>query len=89
VAWETFGVENGAADLAALRQRIERLRNAPGGDPQGDYRIGCLMIAEPKDATFESIHDESIEFIYAQINVRSSRGCFHVRAGRPLLHDVA
>jgi putative restriction endonuclease len=47
LAWETFGLANGAADFATMRERIERLRDSPAGGSQGEYRIGCLMIAEP------------------------------------------
>lgn len=47
LAWETFKEANGAADFAAMRARIERLRDSPTEAPQGEYRIGCLMIAEP------------------------------------------
>lgn len=46
LAWEAFGVKNGAPDEPTMRRRIERYR-ASGPDSNGDYNIGCLMIAEP------------------------------------------
>lgn len=50
LAWESFGISNGARDFIEMRQRIERYRRrtakAPAGR-SGDYQIGCIMIAGP------------------------------------------
>lgn len=46
LAWEAFGIKNGASDEAAMRVRIEKYRESPPG-PSGDYEIGCLMISQP------------------------------------------
>src|SRR5712664_3923785 len=42
LAWEAFGVANGATSLAEIRQRIGRYRTpvAPDEDPQ----IGCILL---------------------------------------------
>ncbi len=48
-AWDLFGVKNGAATFAEMRQRIERLRpghSAPRS-ANAEYNIGCLMLASP------------------------------------------
>jgi putative restriction endonuclease len=55
LAWEAFGDKNGAADLAEMRDRIEKLRRSTGADGRtgraaarsGDYTIGCLMLTQP------------------------------------------
>lgn len=46
LAWEAFGVKNGAPDEATMRRRIEKYREA-GPNQHGDFDIGCLMISEP------------------------------------------
>jgi putative restriction endonuclease len=43
LAWEAFGVKNGVADYAALRQRIEQYR----GEIKGDPEIGCNILNGP------------------------------------------
>jgi putative restriction endonuclease len=49
LAWDAFGIKNGAPSFTEMRRRIESLRHdgerskASGGD----YAIGCLMLAEP------------------------------------------
>jgi putative restriction endonuclease len=49
LAWESFGIKNGAESFKQMRARIERLRGdtriARGSS--GDYEIGCLMLSEP------------------------------------------
>lgn len=46
LAWDAFGEKNGAGSLDELRHRTARLRAVPP-DPFEDYRIGCLILAEP------------------------------------------
>src|SRR5690242_12248631 len=49
LAWESFGLENGAGTFSQMRDRIERLRphgGARSGRP-GDFEIGCLMLSQP------------------------------------------
>src|SRR2546427_13209858 len=44
LAWESFGLANGAATSAEMRARIELLRSRVGAPSEraGDYEIGCL-----------------------------------------------
>jgi len=48
LAWECFGVMNGAPDFDSMIDRIVRLR---GDDTQsarlGDFQIGCIMVSAP------------------------------------------
>lgn len=45
VAWDSFGLANGAPDLSTMRRRIAKYRRVPEGHE--DYEIGCLMILRP------------------------------------------
>lgn len=45
LAWEAFGVANGARSFVEMRQRIEKYRR--GASASGEYNVGCLMVAEP------------------------------------------
>lgn len=47
IAWETFGIKNGARTLVEMRARIARYRSKPFG-PHDDPNIGCLLIREPQ-----------------------------------------
>jgi putative restriction endonuclease len=46
LAWEAFGVKNGAADLAQLLLLLAKRRHAPIG-PQEDPDIGCIILVDP------------------------------------------
>jgi putative restriction endonuclease len=46
MAWETFGVENGAPTLEEMRRRIEHYRKA-APDLREDYTIGCIILEDP------------------------------------------
>jgi putative restriction endonuclease len=46
LAWDAFGIKNGAASLQAVRERIVRLRRKPT-DWYEDFTIGCIVLAEP------------------------------------------
>lgn len=46
LAWEAFGVKNGAPSFRVMRERIQRLRRAATGS-QDDYVIGCIILEEP------------------------------------------
>jgi putative restriction endonuclease len=46
LAWESFGVANGASTLAEMRRRIEKYRRAPTSRLD-DYTIGCILIEQP------------------------------------------
>lgn len=46
LAWEVFGVKNGAASFEEMRRRIERYRRVPA-DPRAEYRIGCILLVDP------------------------------------------
>ncbi len=45
LAWETFGEANGAPDLAEMRARIMRYRNADPND-RSDFPIGCRVLTQ-------------------------------------------
>lgn len=50
LAWESFGVKNGASSFGEMSARIEyyrRRNNSPLSSRPGDYTIGCVMIAAP------------------------------------------
>ncbi|HXH07183.1 MAG TPA: HNH endonuclease [Vicinamibacterales bacterium] len=46
LAWEVFGVKNGAASFEDMRRRIERYRRVPT-DPRAEYTIGCILLVDP------------------------------------------
>lgn len=46
LAWDAFGVKNGAASLQAVRERIVRLRRS-ATDWYEDFTIGCIVLVEP------------------------------------------
>ena len=46
MAWEAFGIENGASSLAEMRSRIARYRREPA-DPKAEYQIGCRILVQP------------------------------------------
>ena len=45
MAWEAFGIKNGATTLLELRTRVERFRRS--GTSQEDYSIGCILLEQP------------------------------------------
>ena len=54
LAWGAFSAKNGAESETAMRQRIEKYRRRFGKPtgPGEDYRVGCILLAEP---TFFSV----------------------------------
>jgi putative restriction endonuclease len=46
LAWEAFGVSNGAPSLAEMRRRIAFYRSVPD-DLRQDYLIGCRVLTQP------------------------------------------
>jgi putative restriction endonuclease len=46
LAWEAFGISNGAASLPEMRARIERYRRIRSA-PHDDYEIGCILLQQP------------------------------------------
>src|SRR5437016_2206724 len=46
MAWEAFGIKNGASSLSQMRHLIQRYRRAPTTSYQ-DYEIGCIMLSRP------------------------------------------
>jgi len=46
LAWEAFGIKNGAASLADLREKINKYRRQDS-DPYQDYQIGCILLEQP------------------------------------------
>jgi putative restriction endonuclease len=46
LAWDAFGIKNGAASLQAVRERIARLRRSPA-EWHEDFTIGCIVLVEP------------------------------------------
>jgi putative restriction endonuclease len=49
LAWSAFEIKNGADSEEAMRRRIETYRRRRGHreGPAQDYRIGCIILAEP------------------------------------------
>jgi len=45
IAWETFGLANGAPARDMMHLRIEHYRGVPH-DPQADYPIGCIVLED-------------------------------------------
>src|SRR5207245_2753934 len=46
LAWDAFGVKNGARDYNEMRARIEHYRSVPP-NPREDYQVGCVILADP------------------------------------------
>ncbi|MCO6512341.1 MAG: HNH endonuclease [Aridibacter famidurans] len=46
IAWEAFGIKNGARDYEQMRGRVEKYRKAQP-NPYEDYRIGCILLEQP------------------------------------------
>jgi putative restriction endonuclease len=46
LAWEAFGIKNGAATIEEMRSRIERLRRQTKSLKE-DYNIGCIILTQP------------------------------------------
>lgn len=46
LAWETFGIANGAVDIGQMRTRVERYRRQ-GFERIADYTIGCILLEQP------------------------------------------
>ncbi|NNG02887.1 MAG: HNH endonuclease [Inquilinus sp.] len=46
LAWEAFGVANGAGSAAEMRARIAKYRRAGPGD-RSDFAIGCRILTQP------------------------------------------
>jgi putative restriction endonuclease len=46
IAWETFGIANGAKSLTEIRLRIEKYRKVID-DPFYDFPIGCILLEKP------------------------------------------
>lgn len=46
LAWESFGVANGARNLTEMRARVAKYRRQ-SEDRKADYTIGCILLAQP------------------------------------------
>jgi putative restriction endonuclease len=46
LAWESFGIKNGATTFAEMRGRIEKYRRRPA-EPFEDFVIGCILLGQP------------------------------------------
>jgi putative restriction endonuclease len=46
LAWEAFGIGNGAPSFSEMRGRIARYRKV-NDDPREDYHIGCRILTQP------------------------------------------
>jgi putative restriction endonuclease len=46
LAWESFGIANGATTLVEMRRRIAKYRRAPAND-RSDFPIGCRILTQP------------------------------------------
>src|SRR5690349_18712053 len=47
LAWESFGVANGAPDFETMRRRIERYRKVPPSKESTSYEVGCILLSSP------------------------------------------
>lgn len=45
LAWDSFGIKNGAGSYEEMRTRVERYRRAPT-DPHAEYTIGCVILRD-------------------------------------------
>jgi putative restriction endonuclease len=45
MAWDVFGVKNGAPTIEGMRQRIEHYRRIGSSDV--DYEVGCIVLTQP------------------------------------------
>ena len=46
LAWDAFGIKNGAASLPEMRSRIERYRRGRSALHE-DYEVGCILLQQP------------------------------------------
>jgi putative restriction endonuclease len=46
IAWESFGLSNGAPNLSEMRKRVEKYRRQVE-QPFEDYTIGCILLEQP------------------------------------------
>jgi putative restriction endonuclease len=46
LAWEAFGIKNGAVSLSDLREKIDKYRKQES-NPFEDYQIGCILLEQP------------------------------------------
>lgn len=46
MAWEAFGISNGAINLKDMRSKVEKYRKL-GENKNEDYQIGCILIEQP------------------------------------------
>jgi len=46
LAWDSFGLKNGAGSLIEMRQRVGKLRHQPQ-NPLTNYEIGCILLEQP------------------------------------------
>lgn len=46
LAWESFGISNGARNLIEMRSRVAKYRRQ-GEDRTADYTIGCILLEQP------------------------------------------
>jgi len=46
LAWESFGIANGAWNLSQMRSRVARYRRQTE-DRRADYTIGCILLEQP------------------------------------------
>jgi putative restriction endonuclease len=46
LAWESFGINNGAPTLIEMRKRVEKYRSQPAHKFE-DYTIGCILLEQP------------------------------------------
>jgi len=52
LAWDSFGISNGARTLVEMRARVEKYRRQSAAS--SDYQIGCILLEQPFFFTRES-----------------------------------
>jgi putative restriction endonuclease len=86
LAWDAFGVKNGAASHQAARERIARLRQGPT-EWYEDFQIGCIILVEPFFWPEELWIPQPADF--ARNIVRGRRYDLTTPVGSALWHDVS
>src|SRR3990172_662040 len=86
LAWDAFGIKNGAVSQQAARERIVRLRHERT-EWYDDFRIGCIILVEPFFWTEELWIPQPADF--APNIVRGRRYDLTTPVGAVLWREVA
>ena len=59
LAWESFGISNGARNLSEMRTRVAKYRRQEE-DHTADYTIGCILLEQPFFSSAERMDSCSV-----------------------------